>query len=76
MTIRTFRQISVLQYQRTHIAVPCLFRISKKTKVGTYRVIGIQLVAGIQSKVHGFDNTYLSDFTLLVPSLFEISYLL
>ena len=76
MTIRIFRQFFVLQYQRTHIAVPCLLRISKKTKVGTYRVVGIQLVAGIQSKVHGFDNTYLSYLTFLVPSLVKISLLL
>ena len=49
MTVRIFRQFFVLQYRRTHIAVPCLLRISKKTKVGTYRVVGIQLVAGIQA---------------------------
>ena len=37
-----------------------LFRISQKAKVGTYRVVDIQLVAGIQAKAHSFDNTYLS----------------
>ena len=76
MTIRFFRQFFVLQYRRTHIAVPCLLRISKKTKVGTYRVVGIQLVAGIQAEVHGFDNIYLSYLTFLVPRLVKISLLL